>query len=298
MLHWSACMAAYSAQPPDPAVVGATAGASAWRERVEATEPWVATWLAHQRRDDYWRQGSACERHAEIACPVFAVGGWSDGYRDMVLRMVEHAGGPVRGLIGPWGHTLARGAARPGRRSGSCRRSCASSTARSRAPRTASSTSRALIATCRSGSGRSRAAPSGRGAGSPTPRGRRRTCETRVLALGGAPRASLRGLQLTGSTAGVWCGDGGPADLPGDQRPEDGASLCWDFEPLDERLELLGHVVAELELAADRPARVRRGAAVRRRARRQLLADRARRAQPHPPRGPRPRLAAGARASR
>ena len=68
-------------------------------------EPWAATWLAHQRRDDYWRQGSACERYADIACPVFAVGGWSDGYRDMVLRMVEHIGAPVRGLIGPWGHT-------------------------------------------------------------------------------------------------------------------------------------------------------------------------------------------------
>ena len=92
MVHWSACMTAFLAQPPDPAVVG-DGWRDAWRERVEAMEPWVRTWLAHQRRDDYWRQGSACERHAEIACPVFAVGGWSDGYRDMVLRMVEHSGG-------------------------------------------------------------------------------------------------------------------------------------------------------------------------------------------------------------
>ena len=36
---------------------------------------------------------------------MFAVGGWSDGYRDMVFRVVEHVRGPVRGLIGPWGHT-------------------------------------------------------------------------------------------------------------------------------------------------------------------------------------------------
>ena len=56
------------------------------------------------------------------------------------------------------------------------------------------------------------------------------------------------------STGGVWCGDGGPADLPGDQRAEDGASLCWDFEPLDERIELLGHAAAVLELEADRPS--------------------------------------------
>ena len=89
MVHWSACMAAYAGQPPDPAVVG-EGWREAWRERLEAMEPWVATWLAHQRRDDYWRQGSACEHYAEIACPVFAVGGWVDGYRDSVLRLVEH----------------------------------------------------------------------------------------------------------------------------------------------------------------------------------------------------------------
>jgi hypothetical protein len=52
----------------------------------------------------------------------------------------------------------------------------------------------------------------------------------------------------------VWCGDGGAADHPGDQRPDDGASLCWDFAPLDERVELLGHAVVELEVSADRPA--------------------------------------------
>ena len=91
MVHWSTCMAAYVGQPPDPAVVG-----EGWRERVARAastrmEPWVATWLAHQRRDDYWRQGSACERYADdrvSRCSRSAAG--SDGYRDMVLRMVEH----------------------------------------------------------------------------------------------------------------------------------------------------------------------------------------------------------------
>jgi hypothetical protein len=73
-----------------------------------------------------------------------------------------------------------------------------------------------------------------------------------VLTLDG-PARSTQGLQLTGLRAGVWCGDGSPADHPIDQRPEDGASLCWDFAPAGERLELLGHAVAELELRADRP---------------------------------------------
>ena len=83
MVHWSACMSAYVGQPPDPAVVG-----EGWRERVGASgsRRWSRgsrTWLAHQRRDDYWRQGSACERYAEHHLP---------GVRDrrLVRRLPRH----------------------------------------------------------------------------------------------------------------------------------------------------------------------------------------------------------------
>jgi len=112
MVHWSACMSGYAGQPPDPALVG-DGWRAAWRERLDAMEPWVATWLAHQRRDEYWRAGSPCEEYERMTCPVFAVGG-VDGYRGMVLRVAEHVRAPVRGLIGPWGHTWPeRGAPGP-----------------------------------------------------------------------------------------------------------------------------------------------------------------------------------------
>ena len=251
MVHWSACMTAFLAQPPDPAVVG-DGWRDAWRERVESTEPWVHTWLAHQRRDDYWRQGSACERHAEIACPVFAVGGWSDGYRDMVLRMVEHSGGPVRGLIGPWGHTGPEAGA-PGPAVGFLQEVVRFFDHALKGEENGFFDEPALIAYMqeRIGPVTGCAERPGRwvaDAAWPSP-----NVEKRVLELGGE-RRSLRGLQHTGLEAGVWCGDGGPADGAADQRPEDGASICWDLQPLAERIELLGHVVAELELTADRPA--------------------------------------------
>ena len=251
MLHWSACMSAYTAQPPDPAVVG-DGWRAAWHERLESMEPWVATWLAHQRRDDYWRQGSACEHYADIACPVFAVGGWVDGYRDSVLRLVENVRGPVRGLIGPWGHSWPeRGA--PGPPIGFLQEvvrffDCALKGVANGfldEPRLVSWMQERIgpVTSCAERPGRWVADPAW-----PSP-----NVETRVLGLGGAAR-SLRGLQLTGLEGGVWCGDGGPADLPGDQRTEDGVSLCWDFDPLDERIELLGHATAVLELEADRPS--------------------------------------------
>ena len=141
MLHWSTCMAAYVRPAARPGR-GRRGLARPWRERLDAMEPWVATWLAHQRRDEYWRQGSACEHHAEIDMPG-ARG------RRLVRRLPRH--GPAHGRARRRAGARADrpvGAHRAGvrraraRRSASCRRSSASSTTRSRAPRTASSTSR------------------------------------------------------------------------------------------------------------------------------------------------------------
>jgi predicted acyl esterase len=98
MTQWATSMAAYINQPPDPLAVG-DGWRDAWHERLDNATLFIEPWLGHQRRDDYWRQGSAAEDYDAIHCPVFAVGGWSDGYRDMVLRIVENVSGPVRGLI-------------------------------------------------------------------------------------------------------------------------------------------------------------------------------------------------------
>ena len=236
MVHWSACMAAYAGQPPDPAVVG-EGWRDAWRERVEAMEPWVATWLAHQRRDDYWRQGSACERYDAIECPVFAVGGWVDGYRDSVLRLAEHVRGPVRALIGPWGHTWPeRGA--PGPAIGFLQEVVRFFDCALKGEANGFLDGPRLVAWL---GDRWVAEPAW-----PSP-----NVATRELALEG--ERSGRSLALTGLDGGVWCGDGGPADAPLDQRRDDAGSLCWDFEPLGETLELLGHAAAVLRVSADRP---------------------------------------------
>jgi hypothetical protein len=64
---------------------------------------------------------------------------------------------------------------------------------------------------------------------------------------------TLAGSQLTGLYSGPWCGWGAPGDDPGDQRAEDGRSLCFTSEPLDELMEILGFPEAQLTLASDRP---------------------------------------------
>ena len=103
MLWWASTMFAYNARPQDPQNVGPS-WRDNWLERLEKTPPFVEEWMRHQRRDAYWKHGSICEDYSKVNVPVFAVGGWQDGYTNAVLRMVEHLPGPVKGLIGPWAH--------------------------------------------------------------------------------------------------------------------------------------------------------------------------------------------------
>lgn len=101
---WSATMFAHNDLPPDPAIMG-----EVWREMWEArrahNRPWILTWLEHQRRDDYWKQGSVCEDFSKITVPVYAVSGWADNYSESVPRLLAGLSGPRRGLIGPWAHS-------------------------------------------------------------------------------------------------------------------------------------------------------------------------------------------------
>jgi hypothetical protein len=64
----------------------------------------------------------------------------------------------------------------------------------------------------------------------------------------------LHGSQVTGLDCGENCGGGSRGDWPGDQRADDARSLAWDSPPLGERLEILGHAEAALDLSVDRPS--------------------------------------------
>jgi putative CocE/NonD family hydrolase len=68
------------------------------------TEPWMLTYKRQQRDGAFWDRASARDKHARIRIPTFHIGGWYDGYRDSLPRMLEKAAGPVKALIGPWSH--------------------------------------------------------------------------------------------------------------------------------------------------------------------------------------------------
>jgi uncharacterized protein len=102
-IDYPSYMVAMNALPPVPAIYG-DGWRELWRRRIEETEPWISTWLEHQRFDDYWRFGSLRPTYDAIACPVMIIAGWADGYRNNSFRTFEALTGPKRLIFGPWAH--------------------------------------------------------------------------------------------------------------------------------------------------------------------------------------------------
>ena len=102
-LGWAAQMLAYSARPPDPLVAGSR-WREMWLERLQSQPFLLETWLAHQRRDDYWKHGSVCEDWDAINVPVLSIGGWHDGYRNTPAALSANLKTTIRTIVGPWIH--------------------------------------------------------------------------------------------------------------------------------------------------------------------------------------------------
>jgi len=102
-LSWAATMLAYQSRPPDPEIVG-DAWLDMWLERLEDEPFFMADWLAHQRRDAFWRHGSIAEAFDDFPVPALMIAGWADGYRNTPLKAVAGMPGKATALIGPWVH--------------------------------------------------------------------------------------------------------------------------------------------------------------------------------------------------
>jgi len=74
-----------------------------FRDRFD-TPPWMLTWKREQRDGPFWDRASWRDRQPQIKVPGFYIGGWYDGYRDVIPRALQHGGGPVKAMIGPWSH--------------------------------------------------------------------------------------------------------------------------------------------------------------------------------------------------
>lgn len=100
---WGSVMFGYNSRPPDPVIFGPK-WRQAWLDRLNSTPMFLQTWLEHQRRDDYWLQGTICTDYSRIKVPVYAISGWNDCWPNTVLRLMENLDTPCKGLLGAWSH--------------------------------------------------------------------------------------------------------------------------------------------------------------------------------------------------
>lgn len=75
-----------------------------FRDRFD-TEPWLLKYKRQQTDGPFWGRASLNTDYSQIDIPIFIIGGWYDGYRDFIPRMLQHADVPVKALMGPWNHT-------------------------------------------------------------------------------------------------------------------------------------------------------------------------------------------------
>jgi uncharacterized protein len=271
MQSYATMLLGYATHAPDPAVVGER-WREMWRERLDAATPALPTWLAHQRRDDYWRHGSICEDYGAIECAVYMVGGWADGYRDAVLRMLEHYDGPIKALVGPWCHTRPH-QGHPGPAIGFLQEAVRWWDHWLKGIDTGIMEEPAAVFWMQDAYTRGQEwnARTGRwltGDTWPSP-----DIVTHVFPLGasglaqqyvgldGCPSESsaersaiaFSSPQQTGAEGGCWISWSSETDSPGDQGPDDERSRVFDSAPLGECLEMLGQARAVLEIACDQP---------------------------------------------
>ena len=255
LLPWSSTMLAMSVRPPDPDLAG-DGWRELWLERLEETVPFAETWLSHQRRDEYWHTGSPCEDYAAIECPVYAVGGWADPYRQAVLDLLGSLSGPRKGLIGPWSHRYPEeGTPGPafdfraecvrwwdrwlkGEENGVMDEPMLHAWMQEPSAETSSRPGRWVA---------EERWPSLR----PVEDGYTLGDGTLETAAGPEEREHpLSSPESTGLDAGAWC-PWAESELAGDQSRDDGLSLTFTSEPLESEVEILGSPSLTVEVLAD-----------------------------------------------
>jgi uncharacterized protein len=261
MLSWASTMLANNARPPYPDVVG-DRWREIWLERMNKTPPYVEAWLTHQRRDDYWKQGSVCEDYDALACPVYMIGGWADAYSNAILRFLGGYSGPRKALIGPWTHRWPdHGIPEPAigflqeclRWWDNWLKGIDTGINDEPVLRVWMQDSVEPRTCYEERPGRWVAEESW-----PSPNiATRRFFVVDERGLDEAPASEAQfdfvATQATGLDAGDWGPYGAAGEFPPDQRAEDGRSLSFTSAPLSERVEILGFPEVKVELACDRP---------------------------------------------
>ena len=251
LVDWVIYMAACNVLPPVPAVYG-DGWREEWRRRIEGTPPWLLHWLEEQDDGPYWRHGSLRPDYERIACPTMIVAGWADGYTNIALRAYEAMTCPRRVIIGPWAHA-STATSIPGPHIDLVPELIRWFSRWLRDERNGIDEEPPIAIFVRRST---RPAPDlaemrGEWRSEPTwPAERLRPSVWRPEG-DDDDRIAVRG--DVGTAAWISCAGKPPWTLPDDQREDDARSLTYDWPPLDEELEILGHPRLRVTVTSPHP---------------------------------------------
>lgn len=250
---WASTMLSYSSRPPDPLFVGNDRWRDLWLTRLE-NQPFLAPlWLGHQHRDAYWKRGSICEDFSAVQAAVLSIGGWHDGYRNTISHLVSNIEAPVKGIVGPWIHKYPHYAA-PNPAIGFLQEALRWWDRWLKGAETGVEADPAYRAYVMDSVRPARWHPErpGRWIAEqdwPSPNIKIQTIE---LIPEGKEPAIVASPQSCGLAGGEYFPFTFGPELPGDQRPDDALSVCFDQPPLGEAIDIVGAPEVLVRVASDR----------------------------------------------
>ena len=259
-MGWASTLLSFLSRPPTVAGFGSDR-TEKWINRLEQLEWVLPKWLNHAARDSYWHQGSICDDYSRVQIPVLAASGWADTYATAIMRMAENMPGPFAGVIGPWAHKFPHmGMPKPA--IGWLQEVTAwwdhwlkgIDTGAHTKPRLRAFLSENIAPETQSDSAREGRWVAESVWPSPTilPRAFKlsrghlgATSSGETIQIASPPDLGTAGGELMPMAWG--------ADLPGDQRGDDGRSVTFDSEVLGDAVDVLGRISLELTLTSDKP---------------------------------------------
>ncbi|MCV6593855.1 MAG: CocE/NonD family hydrolase [Silicimonas sp.] len=255
-LYWATQMLGRVARAPDADVVG-EAWRDIWQQRLDGIALPIRPWTSHQRRDAYWQHGSICEDFQALDAPALVIAGWADGYRNTPWDARRGLGETARAMTGPWVHLYPHFAS-PAPRLDFLGEAIAWWQAHlTDTPRMPDLPAHRLwLAEAVRPEG-DWARQHGRWIAIDQQAGSETRLHLSARGLHADPEAPAPCAIQTpldcGLEGGEYFTQGGRADLPGDQRRDDGLSTCFDTAPLTAPLDIIGRPELRLPVALDAP---------------------------------------------
>ena len=251
-------MEALNALPPVPRIVG-DGWRDAWERRLEGSASWLIEWLEHQTYDGFWKHGSLREDYGAIAAPTMLVTGWADGYTNISLRAMAALECPRRLLAGPWSHADVE-TCRPGPNVDLVAEMARWWDRWLKGVDNGVDREPPIVLFVRRPTPPAWDLAEYRGgwrfeAGWPLERSRDLRLDLSD-ARSGAPGDGPDVLEVRGDvgwTAWLSCAAAPPWGQPMDQRPDETFSLVYDWAPLRDELEILGHPKLHARVASSAP---------------------------------------------